>query len=495
MNNLLVMPIVLPLLSGILLIFFKDRIRVQRGISMMTLLISTFITLIIIQQVHQEGIQILQFGGWAAPYGIVLVADMFAAILLTFGHIAAIACLWYSFKTIGNERERFFYYPLFQFLLAGVGGSFLTGDIFNLFVFFEVMLISSYALLSLGGTGRQLKGSVKYLLINILSSTLFVIAVAYLYGAIGTLNLAHLSERVAETGQSGLLTLVSILFLIVFSLKAALFLYFWLPESYSAPPAAVAALFSALLTKVGLYAIFRMFTLIFYHKPEITHQLIAWMGVGTIVLGIAGVLSYWNVKHILVYNIIITVGFLILGLAFYTSTAFEGAIYYLAHDIVAKALLFLLGGAMIHAAGTSKLKAMGGMIKTQPVLGWMFFAAALALVGIPPLSGFLGKVLLIQGGFENGSVTYLWFALIGLLSSLFVLYSLIRIFLNGFYGEPKEGIVYRNNGAGVLLPCAFLLLISIGLGIGAESVLPYVEQAAETLMNPDIYIQAVLKEQ
>lgn len=494
MNNLVVIPIVLPVLSGIFLIFFKDKIVLQRIFSFIAILMGTFVAFLLLQQVNEHGIQTLQLGGWIAPYGIILVADMFSVLLLLTANVAGLACLWYSFKTIGIEREKHFYYPLFLFLMAGVSGSFLTGDIFNLFVFFEVMLISSYALLSLGGTRQQLKGTVKYLLINIVSSTLFVTAVAYLYGAIGTLNMAHLSERVAATGQSDLLTVISILFLIVFSLKAALFLYFWLPESYTAPPTAIAAIFSALLTKVGIYAIFRMFTLIFYHKPEFTHQLIAWMGFGTILLGIVGVLAYTNIKKILVYNIIITVGFVILGLAFFTPASLQGAVFYLIHDIIAKALLFLIGGAVIYATGTSRLKEMGGLIKTQPVLGWMFFITALALAGIPPLSGFAGKVLIVQGGLETGNNVYLWLALFGVLSSLFVLYSLIRIFLNGFYGTAKEDKVYRINGINVILPIAFLLLVSVALGIGAEVVSDYVEKAAETLADPSIYIQAVLKE-
>ncbi len=298
----------------------------------------------------------------------------------------------YAFGSIREQHERFYLYPFILLLLCGVNGSFLTGDIFNLFVFFEVMLIASYVLLSLGGGKRQLRKALKYVMINMISSTLFVVAIAYLYSIIGTLNMAHLSERIAISGQDGLSTAVSILFLVVFSIKAALVLYFWLPGSYSVPPAAISAIFAALLTKVGIYAILRLFTLIFYHQPGITHTILIWMGAVTMIFGAIGAVAYWGIRKILAYNVIISVGLIIFGIGIATSTSLSGALYYLIHDMIAKALIFILGGAIISIAGTDQLRDINGLIRYRPLLGWLFFLSALALAGVPPLSGFVGKM-------------------------------------------------------------------------------------------------------
>ena len=389
------------------------------------------VALFLINQIKIKGIQTLQLGGWEAPFGISMVADMFSSILILVTSIVAFCCLLYAFPSIGKEREAYYFYPLFLFLIAGVNGSFLTGDVFNLFVCFEVMLVSSYVLISLGGTKIQLRESIKYILINILSSFLFLVAIAFLYAMTGTLNFAHLSIRVAEVGQEGLMTAVAILFLVVFSLKAGLFLFFWLPGSYSAPPTVISAIFAALLTKVGIYAIMRIFTLVFYHDPAVIHLLIGILAALTMLLGAIGAVAYGDIKRILTYNVIVGVGFILAGVASFTTEGMTGSIYYLIHDMIVKALIFLLGGTIIHLTGTSKLKEMSGLIRLHPQLGWMFFIAALSLSGIPPLSGFLGKIFITEGTFETG---YFWLGGIGLITSLMVLYSIMKIFMNCFWG-------------------------------------------------------------
>src|SRR5690606_26376551 len=210
------------------------------------------------------------------------------------------------------------------FLAAGVNGSFLTGDLFNLFVCFEVMLLSSYVLLTLGGSKRQLREAVKYVSINIVSSWFFLVALAYLYGTVGTLNMAHVAVRVAENGQGPLLTTISIVFLVVFSLKAGLLLYFWLPGSYSTPPTVVSALFGALLTKVGIYALFRVVSLIFHHQPESTHTISGAMAAATLIGGSLGAIAFNDIRKIAAYNIVISVGFILVALAISTPNAIEG---------------------------------------------------------------------------------------------------------------------------------------------------------------------------
>lgn len=492
MNNLLVFPLLIPLSTAVILLFFKNNSTWQRWISAIGIMLNIAASGLIIYQVKTGGIQTLHMGGWLPPYGIVFVADMLAALLVLTTSVVGACCLFFAYGTIGKERERYYFYPFFQFLLVGVSGSFLTGDLFNLFVCFEVMLISSYALIVLGGTKRQLRETLKYILINILSSTLFVAAVAYLYGVVGTLNMADLSVRIAEAGQDGILNVIAMMFMIVFALKAGLFLFFWLPGSYSVPPAAVSALFAALLTKVGVYALIRMFTLIFYHEPAVTHSWIAWMAAATMILGAFGAIAYTDIGRILNYNVVISVGFIAVGLAVGTQDALNGAVFYLLHDMVAKALLFIVGGMIVHASGTGQLTEMGGLIKRYPLMGWMFFIAALAIAGIPPLSGFTGKLLIIRGGLLED---YFWLAAVSLASSFIVLYSLIKVFMAAFWGtEMKNAHSLPRINKGFTFTAAGLCLIVICMGFGSEWVYQFVSEAGNTLINPAIYIEAVLKE-
>lgn len=491
MNNIIVLPMVLPILVGILLIFFKSYIHIQRWASLFIMIVNVFLAIYLLNTIQTNGVLRVDFGDWKPPFGILFVADSFSVLLVLTTSVVAAICLLYSFYSMSKEHENGFFYSFVLFLIAGVNGSFLTGDLFNLFVCFEVMLVSSYVLIVLGGKKRQLRNSITYVAINVLSSWFFLVGIAYIYGTLGTLNMAHLSERIAEVGQPPILTVISIIFLLVFSLKAGLFLYQWLPGSYSAPPTAVAALFGALLTKVGIYAMFRTFTLLFYHKPEITHTLIGILAVMTLIGGSIGAIAYRDVRQIVAYNVIIAVGFILIGLAVATPAAIEGSIFYLVHDMIVKALLYLLAGTMIFLTGTANINRMSGLIRNYPVLGWLFFITILSLVGIPPLSGFIGKILIGQGAVETSSYVLL---AVGFISSIFVLYSLLRIFMNCFWGETmiseEDEKPLRK---GLIIPSLLLTALTISLGVGAESISHYIIDAANTLLNPSIYINAVLE--
>ncbi|MFC4023411.1 Na+/H+ antiporter subunit D [Oceanobacillus longus] len=492
MNNILVLPMVIPVMVGIILIFLRPYIKAQRWISFSVMIVNTGIAVYLLDRIQTEGIIRLDFGGWEPPFGILFVADSFSVILVLITSIVTAICLIYAFSSIGKEHEKMYFYSFINFLIAGVNGSFLTGDLFNLYVCFEIMLLASYVLVALGGKKGQLRESIKYVVINVISSWIFLIAIAYLYGTVGTLNLAHLSERIAESGQTPLLTVISIVFLTVFALKSGLLLYFWLPGAYSVPSTAVAALFGALLTKVGIYAMIRIFTLLFYHEQGITHSLIGVLAGLTLIGGSIGAIAYKDIRQIIAYNVVIAVGFILVGLAVGTTTAMEGSIYYLIHDMIVKALLFLLAGTMIAVTGETRIDNMSGLIRNYPLFGWIFFIVMLSLAGIPPLSGFIGKVLVGQGAVEAGSYILLALAFI---SSIFVLYSLLRIFLNSFWGETiisKEDKIPMKKGW--IVPCILLTIGTIGLGFGAEPLAVYVKDAATTLMNPQIYIDAVLNE-
>jgi multicomponent Na+:H+ antiporter subunit D len=493
MTNLLILPILIPLFTAIILLFISKYVNVQRGISAISTMATIAASLVLIYTINKDGIQSVNLGSWSAPFGITLVSDMLSALLVTTTSIITLVVLLYSFKAIGADRERFYYYPVVQFLLVGVNGAFTTGDIFNLFVFFEVMLMSSYVLIVLGGTRAQLREGIKYILVNVISSALFVIAVAYLYSVVGTLNMADISVKIAEVNQPVILTSIAVLFLIVFGLKGGIFpLYFWLPGSYYAPPTPILALFGALLTKVGIYSIMRTYTLFFYHDTGYTHMILAVLAIMTIIFGCIGAVAYWDVKKIIIYNIIIAVGVILFGVSTMNPDALEGSVYYLIHDMIIKAALFLLIGVMIAITGTTDLKKMGGLIKEYPWLGWTFLVAVFSLAGIPPLSGFIGKLLIVRGSFEEED--YLGAGLI-LLSSLMVLYSVIKIFLNGIWGTPKEyKLVSKGHAHYLWMTSALLVVLAVFYGFGAEALRPLFSQAAEVLVDPNIYIDAVLKE-
>lgn len=489
MNNLIVLPMALPILIGIILIFLKPYIKVQRVITIIGLLVTIGISGYVVQLIQTEGIITLDFGNWLPPFGILFVADSFAAILVLVASIVTLICVIYAFSSIGERMEKMYFYSFVNFLLAGVNGSFLTGDIFNLYVNFEIMLLASYALIALGGRKEQLRESIKYVVINIVSSWIFLVGIAYLYAQLGTLNMAHISELISESGQTPMLTVTSLVFLVVFALKSGLLLYVWLPGSYSAPPTAVAALFGGLLTKVGIYVMIRVFTLIFYHEPQITHTLIGILAAATLILGSIGAIAYKDIRQIVAYNVIIAVGFILVGLAVMTQEALEGSIFYLMHDMIAKSLLFLLAGTMITVTGERRFDNMSGLIRNYPTFGWMFFIVMLSLAGVPPLSGFIGKLLVGEGTIEVGSYILLALAFI---SSIFVLYSLLRIFLHSFWGETiisfEEEVPMRK---GWMTSFVLLTALMFILGLGVEFFVPYVADAANTLMNPEIYIEAV----
>ncbi|KXH78322.1 Na+/H+ antiporter subunit D [Sporosarcina sp. HYO08] len=493
MINLLLLPIILPFFFAIILLFFKEKIQIQRALTLIGLVISFIASVVLMSVVKDNGVQSLTLGSWPAPFGITMVSDMVSVLLVTTSIVITFFIVMYSFISIGKERERFYYYPSVLFLLTGVNGAFTTGDIFNMFVFFEVLLMASYVLIVLGGEKKQLRESIKYILVNVISSALFVATIALLYSVIGTVNMADISVKITEIGQPGIITVIAVLFLLVFGIKGALFpLYFWLPGSYAAPPMPVLALFGALLTKVGIYAITRTYTLFFIHDLSVTHELLYVLSILTILAGCIGALAYFDLKHIMIYNIVIAVGVILFGVALMNESGMTGAMFYLIHDMIIKGALFLLIGIIIAITGTSNLRQMGGLMKTHAPLGWMYLIAAFGLAGIPPLSGFTGKLLIVKGAFEAGHV---WGSIIILASSLIVLLSVIRIFIYAFWGEPVElKTTNRRAYRKMIIPATVLVVLSIVYGVGSEWFVPYMSDASKVLLNPSLYIDAVLKE-
>jgi len=489
MTRLVILPILIPLLAGTLCLLCWGRLRLQRQISLVSAGVILIVALFLLERVRAGGILVSMMGNWPPPFGIALVADLLSTIMVVLSATMGLTVLVYAFGNVGRERERWGFYPLYHFLLMGINGSFLTGDLFNLFVFFEVMLIASYVLLALGGEPGQLQESFKYLVMNLLASTIFLASVGIVYGVAGTLNMADLAQKLAQTERSGLVTALSMLFLFVFGVKAAIFpLFFWLPDSYPEPPTAVTAIFGGLLTKVGVYAIMRAFTLLFIQDVAFTHTLILILSAFTIIVGVLGAIVQNHFKRILTYHIISQVGYMVLGIGLYTPLALAGAIFYIIHHIIVKTSLFLISGITERVTGTNQVREMGGLLNPYPLVTTLFLLAALSLAGMPPLSGFFAKLALIVASMREGHYVYVAVALLG---SFLTLLSMTKIYLYVFWGadSPKRERPARYGD--LLPPAAFLVLLTVTLGLYGEPVLRLAQEAAEQLLFPQGYIEAV----
>jgi len=500
MNLFLILPILIPFFAAILCLLSWKNIRLQRVFSVIGVLSLLLTALGLLQSVWNAGIQSAQIGSWPAPFGITLVADLFSAIMVVMAGLVGSAVAVYSLATMDKAREAFGYYPLLNILLMGVCGAFLTGDIFNLYVWFEVMLIASFVLIGLGGEKAQLEGTVKYVTLNLMSSAFFLIAVAMLYGVAGTLNMADLSLHIKTMTPSGLETTLAILFFLAFGIKAAVFpLFFWLPASYHTPPSPVSAVFAGLLTKVGVYALIRVFTLIFAHDPPTTHKFILIVAGFTMVTGVLGAVAQNEFRRILSFHIVSQVGYMIMGLGLFTPLALTGSILYIIHHIIAKTNLFLISGAASHLKGNYDLKKLGGLYGSAPLLSALFLIAAFALAGLPPLSGFWAKFLLIKAGLDAAEYTIVTVALA---VSLLTLYSMTKIWNEVFWKAPPQTDGSQLESANpnpndssirlLIFPIIALATLSVLMGLFVEPFLALTTRAAEQLMNPTEYIQCVL---
>lgn len=447
----------------------------------------------LVTDVWQRGIQVAQIGNWVAPYGITLVADLFSAMMVTLAGIIGFAVAVYSLANIDVARIKFGYYPLYHFLLMGVCGAFLTGDLFNLYVWFEVMLMASFVLLALGGERGQLEGAIKYVTLNLMSSALFLAAMGILYGVVGTLNMADLARKLNAIAQPGLVTTLAMLFLIAFGIKAAIFpLFFWLPASYHTPPVAVSAVFAGLLTKVGVYALIRVFTLIFTRDIAFTHTLILILAGLTMITGVLGAVAQNEFRRVLSFHIVSQIGYMIMGLGLFTPLALAASVFYIAHHIIVKTNLFLVSGVVERLSGTFELKKLGGLYQAQPGLALLFLVPAMSLAGLPPLSGFFAKLGLVQAGLPLGQYVIVGIAL-GV--SLLTLFSMLKIWNEAFW-KPLDDRSPMTDGhrisVALIAPIVLLAMLTLLIGFGAGPIFALAVRAGAELMNPAGYIQAVL---
>jgi multicomponent Na+:H+ antiporter subunit D len=507
MNVLLVLPILIPLTSAALSLLAWRQLCLQRAVAVVgtTTLFAAGLTLLAL--VSADGIAATQVGGWPAPFGITLVADLFSAIMIVLAGASGLAVAVYSLGSMDEPRESFGYYPLLHVLLMGVCGAFLTGDLFNLYVWFEVMLMASFVLLALGGEPGQIRGSIKYVTLNLLASAIFLAAVGILYGAAGTLNLADLARKLHDADQPATLTALGMLFLVAFGIKAAVFpLFFWLPASYHTSPVAVSAIFAGLLTKVGVYALIRVFTLLFVRDQGFTHSLLLVVAALTMVTGVLGAAAQNEFRRILSFHIISQIGYMILGLALAGLTgsktlatlALAGSVFYITHHIIVKTNLFLVSGLARRLVGSFELREMGGLYLASPGLALLFLVPAMSLAGMPPLSGFFAKLALLQAALATEQYLAAGVALaVGLLT----LFSMTKIWSEAFWkappadeARPTAAPVERREVVLLALPIVFLATLTVAIGLAAEPVFGLATRAAEQLASPDEYIRAVLGE-
>ncbi|MBE1514681.1 Na+/H+ antiporter subunit D [Nesterenkonia halotolerans] len=491
--------------------FYRNK-STQRAITIGALILTVILEVTLLAQVWYGGAHAVHLAGWPAPFGIVMVIDRFAALMLVVSSIITLCVLLYAVgQGAAEEKEDSgpvsIFYPTYLILVAGVSNAFLAGDLFNLYVGFEIFLTASYVLLTLGGGESRIRAGVTYVVVSIISSMLFLITIGMIYAATGTVNLADLALKLGDLDPSMQLIL-HVMLLVAFGIKAAVFpLAFWLPDSYPTAPAPVTAVFAGLLTKVGIYAIIRTETLLFPGERINTALMI--VAALTMIVGILGALAQADIKRMLSFTLISHIGYLVFGLALSSIIGMAATIYYVAHHITIQTTLFLVTGLIERRSGTSNVLRLGGLAKISPVLGLLFFVPAMNLAGIPPFSGFIGKLGMLQGGIaENTWITWtLVFA--SVLTSLLTLMAVARIWTRGFWRKPEDAdeaperqlmsktlaharaANKRHLPMSMVAPTAALVAMSLAFTVFAGPLMDFSRAAAQDMYERTPYLEAV----
>ncbi|WGH92982.1 Na+/H+ antiporter subunit D [Auritidibacter ignavus] len=504
--------VVLPILGAALAFTLVRRPRGQILVTVLTIVVTLLLEVALLIATWNEGANAVFLGGWEAPWGIVMVVDRFSALMLVVATTVVLAVLLYaSAQGIGDDdtpRPVSIFHPTYLILTAGVSNAFLAGDLFNLYVGFEILLTASYVLLTMGGTGPRIRAGVTYVVVSVISSVIFLIAIAMIYGATGTVNLADLAVKLAELDPD-LQQVLHIMLLVGFGIKAAVFpLSFWLPDSYPTAPAPVTAVFAGLLTKVGVYAIVRTETLLFPGN-RLNDLLLVVAGL-TMVIGILGALVQSDIKRVLSFTLVSHIGYMIFGLALANVVGLGATVFYVVHHITIQTSLFLVTGLIEYRAGTANIDRLGSMLKISPLIGVLYIIPALNLGGIPPFSGFIGKIGLLQAGVGEGSPLAFALVIASVVTSLLTLLVMVRIWARVFWrrAEDVEDATLRvseeaeaaennqppirKNLAGLVAPTIGLVAVGVGLTVVAGPLYSFADQAAEDMLARTPYIESVL---
>lgn len=518
-SYLIPLPIIIPALAAALAMLFARNAHAQRRIAFFSLLTLATVNAALIFIADTTGIQTVQVGGWDAPVGITLVADRLSTVMLFTSSVVLFSVMWYAISQgvrDGTKDEPVaVFLPTYMLLTMGVNVSFLAGDLFNLYVGFEIFLVASYVLLTLGASPARVRAGVGYVMVSMASSLIFVLALAYIYAAVGTMNMAQIGIRMEDI-PAGTRSAVFAVLLIAFGIKAAVFpLDAWLPDSYPTAPSLVTAVFAGLLTKVGVYAIIRARTSIFTAGG--LDNLLMWVALATMLVGILGAIAQSDIKRLLSFTLVSHIGYMIFGVALGTAQGLSGAIFYAVHHILVQTALFLVVGLIERQAGTSSLRRLGSLIYTAPLIAILYFIPAMNLGGIPPFSGFLGKIMLIQAGANEGS--WMSWVLIGgaVVTSLLTLYVMVLVWAKGFLrdrGDAPEGnlamvrpsplgevteyveLADRDDVGrvpfGMLASTSLLVIASVSMSFLAGPISGVTTRAATSAQDDSIYRYAVL---
>jgi len=495
MTALVALPVIVPLVGASLGVLTSPWRWAQRVISLLALSTNVVVSVILLVDVDGDEMRVMQAGGWKVPLGITLAVDRLSAVMLVVSSLVLVSVLVYAIGQGAEESRYASFNPVYLVLAAGVSASFVTGDLFNLFVAFEMMLVASYVLLTLGGRPGQVRSGMSYVVISLVASTFFITALALIYAATGTVNMAELSQRIPELSD-GVRTGFSLLLILVFGIKAGLFpLFFWLPDSYPTAPGAITAVFAGLLTKVGVYAIIRTQTLLFPPDAQQGSFLLVLAGL-TMVVGVLGALAQDDLRRMLSFHIVSHIGYMIFGLALFTLAGIAGAVFYVVHHIVVKTALFLVAGLVERRAGSDRLSRIGGLVRSAPMIAVLFALPALSIAGLPPFSGFVGKFALVGSGIESDE----WaIVAVSLLVSLLTMYVMVRIWSGVFWGEPEDpAIAAWIESDDSTVPrlmtgsASAVVALSVALMIFAGPLYDYSKRTAEDLLAPDRYVTAVM---
>ncbi|MEX0887092.1 MAG: proton-conducting transporter membrane subunit, partial [Phycisphaeraceae bacterium] len=503
LNNLVILLCAIPLAAGLLSIPFTRRPLVARTIGLVSFTTNFLLALSLLVLIQPgEDVLVNNLGGWPTAYAINLVFDSLSGLMVTVAGVVALGVYLHSFTSLTPDVERRYFHALMQMLMFGANLCFLTGDLFNLFVAFEIALMASYALICIGATRVQMHQAYKYVVLNLLASTVFVMAAGMTYGIFGTLNIADISRIVHEIQAAGDpmptgFTALGVLLLFVFGAKGAFFpLWFWLPDTYYTSPIAVTALFSGLLTKIGVYCIMRTFPLVFAVGDgfaDWTIWLLAVSAAFTMFYAVLGAVAQSGIRRILSIHIISQIGYMIFAIVVMSSYALAGCALFVVHNMVVKSSLFLCCGIIEQHRGTDHLDHLGGLLRKHTYVAVLFFIAAMSLVGLPPLSGFFGKLVIIHAGWED----WWWLAVFALLTSPLTLLSMLKIWSYGFWNPEVRAMPGHVAPTAAKLRPAYigtslLVAVALCLGLGAQPVFRVAQTAGRQLDDPTAYITAVL---
>jgi multicomponent Na+:H+ antiporter subunit D len=483
------LPTVIPLLVAAVTLLFRTRPAVQRILSIAALAAALGCSIALLVHADRSGPVVARIGGWSPAIGISYVIDRFAGLMLVVAMLTLVAVLLFAVGEHSRKASSPIFQPVYLVLAAGVGAAFSTGDLFHLFVSFEVLLMASYVLLTLDGDEAQVRSGTTYVVVNTLESVVLLVAVGLVYAATGTLSLAELPSRLAAL-DPGMRTGLQLLLLIAFGLKAAVFpLFFWLPDSYPAARSPITAVFAGLLTKVGVYSMVRTQTLLF---PDAHRTLLLWIAGFTMVVGVLGALAQNDVKRILSFHIVSQIGYMVFGIAMGGVAAVAATIFFLIHQIPIKTSLFLVEGMIEHGAGTSRLDGSTGLLHRSGFLAALFLLPALSLSGIPPFSGFVAKLGLVSAGIDSGHGVLV---AVAIACSLLTLVSMTKIWVGAFWGPPPA-VEGRNPTtlrwpASMTVPTVALVAVGLAVAAAAGPIYALCDRAAADMVAPGRYAEAV----